>query len=191
MSDISKLVEAVNAFSINTSRLRLKRFSKQNIDEEVAQDTSPEIMRYIRDILPSEKALERAESIAEPWKGEDHEWAGLVIYLKGEKKMMGALSFRYQSMVDDTLEIGFRLHPDYHGKGYVSEAARALFEFLFTTAKAHKVVAYCVVENIASWKVMEKLGMQREGCLREYSKLSGRWHDELVYGVLESDYYKK
>ncbi len=88
--------------------------------------------------------------------------------------MMGAFSFRFHSVVDETVEIGYRLAIPYQGKGYVTEAAKALLEFLFNDIKVHKVVAYCVEENKDSWNVMQKLAMQREGCLREYSQLGGK-----------------
>ena len=46
-----------------------------------------------------------------------------------------------------------------------------------------------MAEHQGSYRLMEKLGMQREGQLRQHSTLAGRWHDELVYGLLASEYF--
>ncbi len=102
--------------------------------------------------------------------------------------MLGALSFRFHSKQDETVEIGYRLGIPHQGKGYVTEAAKALLAVLFNSFKVHKVIAYCVEQNQASWNVMQKLGMKREGCLREHSQLNGAWFDELVYGILQREY---
>jgi len=191
MLEVNKIVELVESFSVTTDRLVIERFTKDDIEEEFAQDTNPNVVRYIKDVLPHEAALKRAQSIAEPWEGADQEWAGFTLKLKGSDKMLGALSFRFHSLQDETVEIGYRLAEIHQGKGYVTEAAKALLEFLFNRLEVHKVVAYCVEQNPASWNVMEKLGMKREGCLREYSQLNGIWFDELVYGLLEKDLRRK
>ena len=190
----NKMLNLVENFSKETDRLMIKRFSSENIETEVTHDTHPVIMRFVRDILPDEDALKRAKSIAEPWKAEQGEWAGLAIYEKQalsenpSADMIGMLSFYISSMENETLEIGYRLHPDYQGKGYATEACRMLIRFLFEHCKAHRITAYCVKENVASWKVMQKIGMQREACFREFSKLAGQWCDELVYAILASDF---
>ncbi len=83
MLEINEIVNRVNGFSIITERLTIKRFDIDDIEEDVAQDTHPNVVCYIKDVLSLEDAMNRVKSIAEPWKGENLEWAGLSIKLKG------------------------------------------------------------------------------------------------------------
>ena len=52
----------------------------------------------------------------------------------------------------------------------------------------HRVTATCDALNLASARVLEKLGMHREGCLRQNLWTKGRWRDTLVYGLLEDEW---
>ena len=94
------------------------------------------------------------------------------------------ICFRYESIENNTVEIGWRLGLEHHGKGYATEAAKAVLDYIINKIKPHKVVAYCVNENIASKNIMQKLGMQQEACLRQFSKLGGKWFDEAVFGLI-------
>ena len=66
-----------------------------------------------------------------------------------------------------TCELGYILNPGYQGQGYGSEAAGALVQRALTDGGMHRVVAHCNPENTASWKLLEKIGFQREGSLRQ------------------------
>jgi RimJ/RimL family protein N-acetyltransferase len=63
-----------------------------------------------------------------------------------------------------------------------------MLRFAFGELKAHRVVASCHADNLASARVMEKLGMEREGRLREVRRLNEQWWDEFVYSILERDF---
>jgi RimJ/RimL family protein N-acetyltransferase len=85
-------------------------------------------------------------------------------------------------------EIGWQIHPADWGHGYATEAARAVLAYAFNVCQAHRVAAFCHVDNLASVRVMQKLGMQQEGKLRATSWLHNAWHDEWVYAILDSDW---
>jgi RimJ/RimL family protein N-acetyltransferase len=63
-----------------------------------------------------------------------------------------------------------------------------MLRFAFGELNAHRVVAFCHTDNLASARVMEKLGMARDGRLREVRWLNGHWWDEYVYSILERDW---
>ena len=65
-------------------------------------------------------------------------------------------------------ELDWQIGPAFQGRGYAAEAASAAMEFLLSEAGFHRVQAKCAAENAASLRVMEKLGMRREGVLREF-----------------------
>ena len=85
-------------------------------------------------------------------------------------------------------QLGYEVAPDYWGKGYATEAARAVLDFGFTKLKLERISAECVLENQRSCRVLEKLGMQQEGHLRHNEWMKGRWWDTLVYGVLRQEW---
>lgn len=75
-------------------------------------------------------------------------------------------------------ELDWRIGSAFQEKGYAAEAASAAMEFLLGEAGFHRVQAKCAAENAASLRVMEKLGMRREGVLREFFRdRDGRYHD--------------
>jgi len=87
-----------------------------------------------------------------------------------------------------TWELGYIFHPDHQGKGYCTEASRALVAHAFDHWNAHRVVAFCDPLNPASWKVLEKCGLEREGLFRQKAFFrrdkngAPLWHDCLAYG---------
>jgi RimJ/RimL family protein N-acetyltransferase len=73
-------------------------------------------------------------------------------------------------------------------RGYVPEALRALVQFGFTELKLHRVWAECDPANYSSYRVLEKLGMRREGHLRENAWVKGQWVDSFVYAILDREW---
>jgi RimJ/RimL family protein N-acetyltransferase len=91
-----------------------------------------------------------------------------------------------------TQEIGWAIAADRQGRGYATEAASALLAFAFGPLACHRVIATCQPENAASWRVMEKLGMRREGHFRQgLRQANGEWWDEYFYALLASEYFAR
>jgi ribosomal-protein-alanine N-acetyltransferase len=86
-------------------------------------------------------------------------------------------------------QIGFFVDKDHEGKGYMSEAVRAVLKFVFEHLKAHRVSAECDETNLRSIQVLERCGMVREGLLRENKKnIDGSVSGTLYYGLLRKEY---
>lgn len=88
---------------------------------------------------------------------------------------------------DERAELGYWLGVPHWNQGFTTEAARACIDFGFSHLKLHKITARHLDYNPASGRVMEKLGMKREGCLRKHIKKAGAFHDTLEYGLLKED----
>lgn len=84
-------------------------------------------------------------------------------------------------------EIGFTLAPEHQGRGYATEAVRLLAGYLFGRGK-HRITATCDARNAASAAVMERLGMRREGHLRQSTWAKGEWTDDLLYAMLDREW---
>jgi RimJ/RimL family protein N-acetyltransferase len=86
-------------------------------------------------------------------------------------------------------ELGWVLDPDHGGRGYATEAVRAVIGLCFGTLGLRRVHAGCLASNEASWRLMERIGMRREEYSRETAlHRSGRWVDGMSYGLLASEW---
>ena len=88
-------------------------------------------------------------------------------------------------------DIGFTISPGHQGGGYATEAVRLLLAYLFTTRGKHRVIAYCDPRNAASVALLQRLGMRREGHLRESTWATGEWTDDLVYALLNDEWQSR
>ena len=96
--------------------------------------------------------------------------------------------FKMKSADAHEADIGYELDPPYWGHGYATEAARAIVRFGFTRLRLHRIWSWCIADNVGSARVLEKVGMRREGRLRENAYFKGRWWDTLLYGMLEDEW---
>ena len=119
-------------------------------------------------------------------------WA---VALKDTDQLVGHLYFA-QTMPKELLtwELGYIFNPAFQGQGFATESSTALIRYGFEHWDIHRVVAHCNPENIASWRVMEKIGMQREGYFRQNiffkRDASGNpiWLDTYEYAILKEDW---
>lgn len=81
----------------------------------------------------------------------------------------------------DVAELGYWIAPPHQGRGYVTEAARAVVDDAFGRLALHKVVVGCIADNVASRRVIEKLGFRFVGTQRDHAFRHGRWWDLLGY----------
>jgi RimJ/RimL family protein N-acetyltransferase len=84
--------------------------------------------------------------------------------------------------------IGYCLARNQWGRGYATEVARGLLKFGFEDLELHRIHATCDPRNDPSARVLEKIGMQREGRLREHVLQRGEWRDSWLYAILEREY---
>ena len=86
-------------------------------------------------------------------------------------------------------ELGWAFHPDHGGRGYATEAVRALLRICFEDLRLHRVTASCFADNEASRRLMERVGMRREThTLRESLHRSGEWLDGMGYAILADEW---
>ena len=112
----------------------------------------------------------------------------LAITLLRGGPVIGSCGIRRKPENDWEAEIGYELAPEYWGRGYATEAARAIVDFGFRELELHRIWAWCIADNAASVRVLEKVGLQLEGRLREKRNFKGRWWDTLLYGLLRSEW---
>ena len=86
-------------------------------------------------------------------------------------------------------DLGWVLHPDHAGRGYATEAVRALLRVAFEDLGVRRITANCFTDNVASWRLMERVGMRREThAIQDALHRSGRWLDSYIYALLDDEY---
>ena len=111
-----------------------------------------------------------------------------AITFPNDDRVIGNCGIRCKPENDWEADIGYELAPEYWSRGYTTEAALAIVNFGFQMLKLHRISAWCIADNTASARVLEKVGMQLEGRLRENEYFKGRWWDTLLYGLLEREW---
>lgn len=85
--------------------------------------------------------------------------------------------------------LGWSMDPRVHGRGLATEALRATLEICFDRLGLHRIEGWCFAENAASWRLMERVGMRREGhFVDEVLHRDLGWTDMFAYGMLASDW---
>jgi RimJ/RimL family protein N-acetyltransferase len=85
-------------------------------------------------------------------------------------------------------KLGYAIAAGEWGRGYATDAARALTNFAFTELSLHRISAAIGPENAASIAMVEKLGFTREGVLRDHVFTNNAWRDSILYSVLEHEW---
>lgn len=85
-------------------------------------------------------------------------------------------------------ELGYWIDETHGGQGYVTEAGHAMLDYAFNMEGLHRVCAYHMVRNAASGRVLERLGMQKEGRLRHMVKKWGEYEDVLLWAILREEF---
>lgn len=175
---------------LKSDRLILRELSEKDLDFMYEMERNELVYFYEEDEEPSKEQVHKAYSkrINSMKKSKD-EYFILLISTHAEGNPVGQVNIQLNWEEIREWEIGYALHPDYWGNGYASEAAKLLIENIFKNFNAHKVVAFCNGNNKKSANLLERIGMKRDGVLREGRRWRNEWCDEFVYSMLEKDYF--
>jgi len=177
-------------YPIETPRLRLRPFTRGDVEAVFAYRQREDVARYLFDEPMSRESCAEAVQARVGQIGFEQE--GDKIFLAAERledaAMIGEVSLILRSMEARQAELGYIFNPDFHGSGYATEACRALLALGFDGAGMHRIYARCDARNIASWKVMERLAMRREAHFREHVMVKGAWNEEFIYAMLEDEW---
>jgi len=105
---------------------------------------------------------------------------------KADGKMIGRCQLDRYDPDDARAEISYALNQRYWGRGYISEAASCVVRYGFENLKLNRISAAVFPDNMASVRILEKLQMTREGCLRQHRTVDGIRKDVLLYAVLRA-----
>ena len=115
----------------------------------------------------------------------------LFIVEKKDGTKVGFVVHFYVIHIDGRLlEIGYGLVPNERGKGYCTEAATIMVDYLFLSKDVGRIQAQTDERNVASQRVLEKVGFKKEGVLRGSIFIRGDWRDSYIYSILREEWKK-
>jgi ribosomal-protein-alanine N-acetyltransferase len=175
---------------ILTQRLLLRDVAPEDEAALLALEAEPALYRYRDSSPPSQEEIRAWFRRAQDLLALDPRPAYiLAVVLPADGRLIGVVTLKITNRELGQAELGYRLGSDSWGQGYASEAARGLVGFGCSTLGLHRIYAMCHPDNSGSRRVMEKIGMQYEGHLREdWRYRNGFWRDSLLYAILEQDW---
>lgn len=176
---------------IETDRLILRRFTMEDANVMYRNWASDdEVTQYLT--WPTHADVNVTRSVIEGWiqnyaNPDFYHWA---IVLKSSGEPIGSLSVVKYDEKTASAAIGWCMGKRWWGQGIMPEAARAVLQYLFNEIGFNRIAAYHDKNNPKSGRVMQKIGMLREGTLRSSGKNNQGIVDEVYYSILKDDYEK-
>ncbi|MCC5637221.1 GNAT family N-acetyltransferase [Nostoc sp. CHAB 5844] len=177
---------------LETDRLLMREFTETDSEAVFVYQSDPLYLRYYHwtqrtkadvDQFVQEFIVQQIEQPRTKFQ--------LAIILKQENQLIGNCGIRINDFLLREANIGYEIDSRYWKQGYATEAAYTILKFGFEELGMHRIWSYCVAENLASARVLEKIGMSREGHLREKEWIQGRWYDHFLYAILNDEWKVK
>lgn len=164
---------------IETERVYLRKFKLADAKRvyEVCNDAN--ITRYLP--LPHPYTL----NMGKEWilsQKTDTIHQDFAVISKEDDRLIGSISLSDKG--DGCKELGYWLAPECHGKGIMTETAKALINYAFEKLGVHKIIAKHYVKNPASGRVMEKCGMRVVGILEKHTFKNNEWNDVCLHEII-------
>ncbi|NCB75070.1 MAG: N-acetyltransferase [Clostridia bacterium] len=174
------------SYSLKTERLSLRVLNMDDKELFFQYRSIPEIYRF-QSWKPS--TIEEIEAFIELnlsiIPNTPSTWLQLAVCLK-DGRLIGDIGIHF---LDDgyQLELGYTIAPDYQGRGYASEAVRAVIDFLFFSLGKHRITASVDPGNLKSINLLEKIGFRKEAHFVKSYLMNNEWCDDCVYALLAEE----
>jgi RimJ/RimL family protein N-acetyltransferase len=176
---------------MRTDRLVLRTMTDDDVDDIHAYQSRADVCRYLpfeprtRDEV-AEKVAKYSTAVA--LSGDGDFWQLAIERASDPGRVIGDLYFSIKSTANATGEIGWTLHPDFTGQGYMTEAATAILGIAFGSLRLHRVYAELDPRNVASIALCKRLGMREEAYFVEDLWFKGAWGDSAIYAILDREW---
>jgi len=164
-------------------RIELLPFDNSDLDLFIQLSMDENIMKHVYDICTLEEAKSAFYIKAQPWHENSDAWLTLSINALDNQEKLGNIGLKIIDQQIKVAEVGFILKQCAQGKGFASEALTLIKDYAFETLKLNKLTATCSVHNSGSYKLLEKLGFNREQTLLKNTVINGQVIDDYVYGL--------
>src|SRR4029077_14604423 len=171
---------------LRSGRLTLRPLQSSDVEAVASYSTKPEFIRFLP--LPPQTMESAAQFVGQAVANSQPDPKGdwlFAIQIREEPRLIGVIRIGVRSAEHRQGDLGYAVHPDHWGKGFATEALRRILEFGFEDLSLERIWATADVRNVASWRVMEKAGMEREGLMRHHPRVRGAWRDAVLYARID------
>lgn len=176
---------------LKTEHLLLRELTTADAELVHALHSIPEVDEYNTLGIPA--TLAETEALLNGWIAMQHESPQkkyVFMIVSDQDEFVGLFGLNIGETKYSRAEVWYKLHPSFWGRGYATEALKAVLHFVFNTLGLHRIEAGCATQNVASARVLEKAGFIREGTHRGILPIRGAWVDNYSFAILEKDYLK-
>ncbi len=174
---------------LRTARLLLRRLEAADLPFFCDYRSRPEVARYQdwETFTPADgERLLEAQSRSSP--GAPGAWFQLALVSSATGALVGDCGLHCRADSPQQAEVGITLAPEHQGQGYAAEALACVLDYLFFTLKMHRVTAVTDAANAPVARLLDRVGMRREGHFLQNVWFKGAWGDELLYAVLRGEW---
>ncbi|MGQ0431499.1 MAG: GNAT family N-acetyltransferase [Microthrixaceae bacterium] len=179
-------VSTVYPVEIFGERIVLREVLENDVDAAFTWGSDPEFFRYLpyEPVQTLEEEREYIAGVINTARQTPRVAYQVGIELCATQQLVGFVDLRITSFRHRNAELGLSVTPPMWGQGLATESARLLIQFGFERLGLHRISAGHHPDNVGSGRVLERVGMRREGHLRENLLCGGEWRDSIVYSIL-------
>jgi RimJ/RimL family protein N-acetyltransferase len=170
-----------------TARLQIDALRPADAEALFAYRADPVVARF-QGWCPADLAEVRGFIEAQSSEPIPVGWFQRAIRLRDEDGLIGDLGLNLPEDAEGSVEFGVSIAPAHQGKGYASEAVRAVFEQVFGPFGRHRIHASVDPRNLACMALLRGLGMRQEAHHRESLWLQGEWVDDVIFALLAREW---
>ncbi len=177
---------------LETERLILREFRQTDWKAVYQYRSDPEVAKYM-DFIPNTEYESKIfiNVVLANQRAQPRHSFNFALVNQADNRLIGSCMLRITGVENKEGDLGYILNRHYWNRGYASEAAARVVSFGFEQLGLHRIYSTCYPANTASYRVMEKIGMHKEGCLREIRFIKGVWCDSFLYSILEQEWRKQ
>ncbi len=173
---------------LKNARLLLREIAATDLPALVEMLSDEEQVRYIEF-----EATESSARVLLDWSLKSAQEArrtaySLALTLPPDDSFVGTISLVIRDWEQREGHLGYILHRNFQGRGLTTAAAKLVMAFGFEQLGLHRICATCHAKNLASVRVIEKLGLRQEAHFREAFWRKNKWHDRLMYAMLDREW---
>jgi RimJ/RimL family protein N-acetyltransferase len=177
--------------NIEGERMILRKFKESDSEDFLMYRTNPEVALYQGERWVNFKFEQAVKFVKEQMNFEPgiaDTWFQIAIELKTTRNLIGDCAIHTLPEDTNQVEIGFTLSPMYQNKGLGTEAVTCLLGYIFNLLDKHRVIAITDVRNKNSIKLLERIGMRKEGHFIKNAWNKGEYTDEYLFALLKEEW---
>lgn len=176
-------------FKIQTDRLLLRDFQPADFEAFFATTNDPEYRQFYAEEETTRPFWQQIFTQILEGTGDVPRTHYQLAVCLPDGTLMGTCGVRLEDVANQQASFGCAIGRPFWGKGYATEASRALFSFGFAQLNIHRIYAETKAKNQRARALAEHLGMQLEGILRQTQFFREQWWDTAVYAILQEEWH--